>query len=566
MKKIKSKFSKMLVIALSAIMLFGATACGKPVEIPSGEGKEIKVKIIIAGYNTDWLHAVADLFNKTYKDEGYKVTIALEDTVLNATNELKTPQKNDTDLYFEYDNINEIIPQSYSILRQKGVAILEDLSDVWNNPAIGVDKQPVGEKIIDRIAPTGEISGYKYNGKLQGYNGIYGLPYQGGNNGIYYNPSVLAQYGYDAEDLLTTDDFLAVIKDIAPEPTRENVSNPNLIFPVSWSVNLTAAYHEQIFLDWLAQYEGEESFANFMQFIPDEGSLIDNGYKVYEKQGIYESLKVVYEYLNRDYSNPKIAEYDHVQSEALVATGKAAFVVAGDFIYKELEKDYGDYLNNVLLLKTPVISALGKKLNLCGAGSHDNEASCTACNEKLRNIVSAVDKNELTDEQIAVAQGVTKEKVTTIREARGYYVSGGDGSLVQAFIPSYADAKEGAKLFLRFLYNDECMKLYREHTYTDLPATWINTPEESDINFVKSMNDVRNGPNAKAVRKDYYTSTLRQNNAIFPKQVTVPALYLALSHSHTFGKAESTPKDIYDGNIEWVRVSWPDYLQAANLT
>lgn len=568
MKNIKNRLKKLLVCAMSTVMLFGAAACGgnnQGTTSVGEESKEIKVKIVIAGYNTDWLHAVADLFNKTYADEGYHVTITLEDTAINAVNELTRPKKNDTDLYFEYDNINEVIPQSYSVLRQKGVAILEDLTDVWNSPAIGVNKQPVGDKLIDRIAPDGEISGYKYTGKLQGYDGIYGIPYENAYEGIYYNPSVLAQYGYSADDCLTTDDFLAVIKGIAPEPTKENVSNSDLIFPVSWSVQLTGGYHEQILLDWMAQYEGAESFANFLQFIPDEGTTIDNGYTVYEKKGIYEALKVVSEYLNRDYSNPKIAEYDHVASEALVATGKAAFVVCGDYMYKELEADYEDYLGNVLSLKTPVISALGKKLSLCGASTHGDE-SCAACNEKLRNIVAVVDKNELTDAQIASAQGVTADKVATIREARGYHVGGGDGAKVQAFIPSYADAKTGAKLFLRFLFNDECMKLYRENTYTDLPASWINEPEESSLSFVKALNDVRNAPNAKEVRRDYYTCLLRQNTTIFPKESTVPAIYLSLSYSHAFGKADSTPSSIYNDNIEWVRVSWPEYLKAANLT
>ncbi len=567
MKKFKNRLIKLLAIALSALMLFGATACKKePVEIGDGGSKDIKVKIVVAGYDTDWLHAIANKFNEVYASEGYKVTITLEDTVLNAANEVKTPKRCDTDIFFEYDNIQDLIPQSYSILRQKGVAVLEDLTDVWNSPAIGVDKKPVGDKLIDRIAPSGEISGYKYNGTMSGYDGIYGIPYQGGNNGIYYNPSVLEQFGYDANDLLTTDDFLAVIDDIAPEPTRENVSNPNLIFPVAWSFTKTGGYHEYALKDWIAQYEGAESFKNFLQFIPDEGTIIENGYKVYEKKGIYEAVKVLYQYLNRDYSNPRISEYDHVQAEALVATGKSAFMVTGDYMYKELEKNYSEYMGNVLALRTPVISALGIKLNLCGAASHEEDASCANCNEKLRNIVLAVDENTLTDDQIATAQGVTAEKVATIREARGYYVGGADGSSVQAFIPSYADAKIGAKLFLRFMFNNECMKLYRDATYVDMPATWITKPADDDREFVQSMADKRLAPNAMKLPSTYYTSKLRQNTPIFPREVTVPAVYQSLSHSHTFGRPSLTPKQLFEGNIEWVKISWPDYLQAANLT
>lgn len=114
-----------------------------------------------------------------------------------------------------------------------------------------------------------------------------------------------------------------------------------------------------------------------------------------------------------------------------MAQGKSMFIVAGDYLYKELEKDYKTEMENIIAVKTPVISALGVKLDLCGAGAHEKDAPCAACNEKLRAVVKAVDEEKKTDEEIAAAQSVTAAKVKEIRAARGYYLrSGGSTSLL----------------------------------------------------------------------------------------------------------------------------------------
>ena len=77
-----------------------------------------------------------------------------------------------------------------------------------------------------------------------------------------------------------------------------------------------------------------------------------------------------------------------------MAQGKSMFIVAGDYLYKELEKDYKTEMENIIAVKTPVISALGVKLDLCGAGAHEKDAPCAACNEKLRAVVKAVDEEK----------------------------------------------------------------------------------------------------------------------------------------------------------------------------
>ena len=192
---------------------------------------------------------------------------------------------------------------------------------------------------------------------------------------------------------------------------------------------------------------------------------------------------------------------DHITAESRVATGKSLMVVAGDWMYKELEKDYSEYYGNVLPIKWPVISALGVKLGLCGA-SHAAGDECSACNVKLREIVKAVDEGK-TDAEIVSALGATEAAVKAIREARCQYMLG--EGLVVASVPAYSDAKKGAKLFLRFMYSDEGMRIFRSKTYVDLPASYTVEPEQSQYEFVQKMFE-RDKANDVFVRDSYLHS------------------------------------------------------------
>lgn len=565
MKKI---FNKVVGIALSAVAVFSMAGCGgAPVEIPETDtdGKRIEIKATIAGFGVDWLADIVEKFNEVYSDEGYEAVVTQQDTTINAINELITPKECTTDIYFQYRDLIDIaLNKSRSILKSDK-ALLADITDVLNSPAIGTDKQEHGDKLIDRI--VGNLAdNVKYTGKLKGYNGLYGIPWQGGSTGVYINKNVLAKFGYTLDDILTTDDFIDVIRKMAPEPTEENLTNTSLMFPVSWSGKVAPGYWEYLYNALLCQYEGLESFNNFYGFVPDEGDVVSNGYSVYEKQGILESLKVLDALLDKDLASPGIASRDHIQMQAAVATGKAFMCVTGDWIYKELEADYSSKMSNVIAIKTPVISALGVKLGLCGK-THNSGDSCSACNEKLRNIVKAIDAGTDSDAKIAsdVGGGATVEKVARIREARGYY-EGGSYSTV-AMIPAFSDAVKGAKLFLRFMYSDECMKMYREKTYVDLPATYIEEPEKDSREFVQAVYD-RIFANSGKSYTDYNLSPIRRVAGVrdFPNEGALSAVVNGLTYSHSHAsKGQYTPSEIYQNNITFVKASWGDYLREAGL-
>lgn len=563
------------MLSLGALLACSAVGCNKKPIITDTEtdSKRIEVQVFIAGFDTDWLHALETRFEDIYKDEGYDIVITEEELSINAMNEIRNPNKCTTDIFFEYNLIDEIVPVSQSVLKKEGVALLEDLTSVFDSPALDANKQEEGLPIKERFTYDGMLNMMSYKGDLQGYDGYYGLPWEGGSQGVYVNKRVLEENGYTIDDLLTTDDLLKVVDALAPEPTVANLTNPNLFFPVSWSGGVAPGYWRFLMLANFAQYEGLESFNNFMELIPDSGTTIENGYEVYNKQGIYESLKVVNELLNKDYCVPGTASMDHVTAEARVATGDALIVPAGDYIYKELEKDYSDELNDVYALKTPVISALGIKLNLCGAQSHAEDASCETCNTILREIVKAVDAESLTDAQIASELNgkgygaVTEDDVARIREARGYWI--GNTGEVMAFIPSYSDAKKGAKLFLRYMYSDEGMKIFKENTYVDLPLYYTVEPEPYTTTPMISMDKKMRSDNSQMFLISSHTSRLREvigNQAHFPYPGSYPSMFTGLSYSHSqSSSAQFTVKKLCEMNAEWVKNSWMDYLYQADL-
>ena len=134
-------------------------------------------------------------------------------------------------------------------------------------------------------------------------------------------------------------------------------------------------------------------------------------------------------------------------------------------------------------------------------------------------------------------------------------------------IPAFSDAVKGAKLFLRFMYSDECMKMYREKTYVDLPATYIEEPEKDSREFVQAVYD-RIFANSGKSYTAYNLSPIRRVAGVrdFPNEGALSAVVNGLTYSHSHAsKGQYTPSEIYQNNITFVKASWGDYLREAGL-
>lgn len=554
----KNKFSKLAVLALSGAMAFSAAACGENVNNEEESGV-CEVKAVIAGYGVDWLTEASAAFNEAFKDEGYEIKIVLTDTSINMLNEIQYPKRNSTDLYFEYNQINTLVNKSRNVFKNNTECIFEDLTDVLNSKPIGSDKKEQGKTLMECI-PEEVISGYKYTGKLQGFNGYYGLPLTGGTNGVYVNEKTLLEKGYSFDDFLTTDSVIKMVKELQPA----DETDASAFYPVAFSGQKAPGYWRYLYTTLLAQYAGAQKYNDMWTFTPASGNQIADGYTVYEERGILEALKVIEELENRDYSVPGTSSMDHIGAQARVFTGRSLFMVSGDWIYKEMEKDYSDYLNDVVKVRTPVISALGVKLGLCGS-SHAEGDSCATCETKLKTAVKAADEGKAAA-AIATEAGISEAQATTIREARGYY-EGIDTSW-SITIPSYANAKKAAKMFIRFLMSDEGQAIYNKNTYsfmafsTDIDSSAMDKKSKAMYDFMYS--DISSAYYADANNPIRVFNGLSNN--LFPGYGTESSIFMALSYSHKNEKNPAmTAQKVYDTCKNDVRKNWNDYLVTAGL-
>ena len=568
-KTIKKTVATVLALGMG-LSLMPMTACKKG---SANDESTCEVKAVIAGYATDWLVEAADVFNDMYEDEGYSVEISLMDTDVGMAMEMTTPKRNTTDLYFEWTgSIDNLIEKSRSILGADGGALLEDLSDVLSSSAINKNKQSVGGAIEERIDPT-HVDLSRYKGSFSGFDGVYGMPWYGGTAGIYVNKKVLAEKGYTFDAFLTTDSMIEMTEALAPKGDAR--LNRNSFFPVTWT-GMSSGYWDYWIQSLIAQYMGFDTYKDFWDFIPAGGeeAMIESGYTVYENRGIYEALKVAETLENRDYAVPGTAGMNHIEAQARLFEGSSLYMVTGDWVYKEMELNYGDKLDDVIAVKNPVVSALGVKLGLCGT-THEEPAfdtdnfvadySCAACETKLRAIIKAVDANAKTDAQIASDVGVTEEQVATVRERRGYYQANTGFS---AMIPSYSNAKDVAKLFLRFLCSDDGIDIYTKNTYSNFIVERITPIDSSTLSDrEKAVYDMMyTGKTTPFFTKSNNPIRVVTSSSVFPAAGTTKLAYLNLSYSHIDTKNPVyTAKSTFFDNVLIAKGNWADWVATAGL-
>ena len=558
MKNVK----KLVAMLLATTATMSMVACGGN----DGEGENVcEIKALISGYDVTWLDAAATAFNTAFKDEGYEVKITLKDSSINASQEILSPKRNTTDLYFEGNNINTLIEKSRSVLGSKGGALLEDLSDVLDGKAINAQGKEEGDTIRSRLDEK-ILAMCKYTGTLSGFDGYYGLPMGKSATGIYVNKKVLTQKGYSTDDLLTTDGLLKVVEELAPA----NPLDETQFFPVAWSGLKAPGYWDYLAQVLFAQYTGLENYDNFWDFIPATGTQEDNGYTVYSDQGILETLNVVEELENTDYAVPGTSSMDHIGAQARVFTGNSLLVVSGDWVYKEMEKDFGQYLNDVIPIKTPILSALGVKLGLCGSEHTEVEnqvmESCANCESALKAIVKDIDGNTLTNEEIVANHtGASVEDVQIIRERRGYYL---DQSGISIAIPSYANAKDVAKKFIRFLYSTDGAEIYQKNTHEWLYVKEIEKADTSALSEIdRLIYEKKNLDSSIGLRMDTSNVMRSQNTGMgLSPEYGSPLIYSNLAYSHSTNSNPSvTAEGAFEAGKRKAKNNWQDWLANAGL-
>ena len=451
---------KILSLTLAVLMLVGIlAACGGSKEVvKNADGSTVQGKTAIvaynsAGYGHQWLETLAEEFNKMYAEEGYKVE--LKKSMANEINPAleigKGAERNDTDMYLDASNLETLLEASDRTMRGQG-AVLVDMKDtVWNQPAIGFDKQEEAKTIAERFALNPDY--VYYNGKREDFHGgVYVLPtgMELVSVGINVNPAVTAQYGYSADNLpRTSDEFNAMCEKIAA------TSKDTGVYAYTWAGGNASGYLAYLFYEYFAQYTGYENFMNFVETKPFTDATVEDikneGYKIYEDQGILEAFKAMEPIMKPKYSANGTASMDHMTAQHQLLTGKAGFMILGDWLLAEMKDQYYDEASQCVLMKTPVLSVIGTE-----AGITDAE---------LSNAVKMIDDGKTDAEIMAAISGLDAAETARIREARNIF-GGGEAKIRSGMaIPAYADGRDVAILFARFMCSEDALKVIRNQGY-----------------------------------------------------------------------------------------------------
>ncbi len=531
----------LLPLIATSTALLSVTGCTNSVKV--GGEATIQIKSYKGGYGTDFLHEMIKQYHEAHPDISFEI---VEETALidgeKAAAEIAIPKKNQIDLYFITGlDVNYLVKRSSSVLNKRDVTLLEPLDDIFESKAVGLDGKEEEETIKSRFFGGFEDL-IRYEGEFPRWRGtMFTLPWADAMTGLFANKKVLDKY--NVEIPLTSNEFVQAVQTIY----TNGVSQDN--YPFSWGGANAAGYWQYLYETWFAQYSGVQNFNNFMKCDPGNGKIVEEGYKVYDDQGILKGLEAMFDILDLNYSPKGSRSKTHMEAQTEFFTGRSAFMIDGDWIVNEMKRDYSEQGKDIMMIGAPVLSSIGEEIGITDAQLHD--------------LVEMIDEHKSNAEIKAAISGLTDDNIARVVAARSIHDTVGIGH--QIVIPSYADAKEAAKDFVRFFYSNDGCRIFRNYANANLPLSYHT--EEGDVNssFLQSLDKVRNYDNPTIV-----TSVASYNGV---RNTPTPAIYMfnysAWQTPYTFmyimiDKASSnpvfTPSKIFNEEKTYVKNKWSEFM------
>lgn len=541
---------KILSLALAVLMVMSVFAgCGEEKPVINNDGTAVQGKKAIVAYNSvgyghEWLEILADEFNKMYAEEGYeielKISMAAEN---NAALEIgKGGEKNDVDMYVDAYNLESVLDASNKTMRGQSAVLVDLTESVWNKPAIGPDKQEETKTISDRFLL--DDANLYYDGVQEEFHGgLYVLPtgMELWSTGIVVNPSVLEKYGYTADNLpKTTDEFNAMCAAIAEKTAETGV------YAYAWPGANAAGYLSYLFFEYFAQYTGAENFLNFSMTKPSTDATLDeiisDGWKVYEDKGILEGLKAMEPIMKPEYSPNGSASMTHMEAQHQLLSGNAAFMVMGDWLLYQMKEEYYEEASQCIMMNTPVLSVIG--------------VECGITDAQLSEAVGMVDADKTNADIIAAIPELDEAEVNRIREARNIYCGGEINLRSGIAIPAYADGRDVAILFARFLCSEYALGIVRNYGYKYNCYECADYSMEKESAFMKSVLANQDPGDGIYVGMDSSLSIVRANSGMLyfnhPKLVQ-PITFKNMILDTT---GELTAEKMYEMEKEYAKQNW----------
>lgn len=477
------------------------------------------------GYGVEWLYALADAFTAKQKETNpdFEITIRTEteDATITATLE------NGLD-YCKYDLFftgTDVLPFIKSSMASPANALLAEITDVY-------DATPDGGKSVKNSMDESLLVAFRKE-KENGDEAFYTIPWVNSISGLLVNDDVMIKaFGADWQKTYP----VRTTKEL--EIVAEALKNKGI--PAFIHASETHYYHA-LYEPWWAQYEGLDSVADFYagRYIDANGESA-MGPEIFLQEGRLKAVEALDSVLKGHfYTASNNIGWNETQTRFML--GDAAFFPNGDWNNYEMSAAFPN--SNVRMLRIPVISALGEKLEITEL--------------QLREVIDYVDGT--TDKKPSVSDTVIEE----VREARNITFS--YSNYHTAFVASYGRGLNYAKEFLKFMTSVEGQKIFAKAMLGPTLPYGYDVSADSEIwnnydAFAKSCYTV-----AKSAKYYFRRNDLPLGGAgLVPYRMSSDApLEVLLTRSND----RKTPKEISDADYAYYSngTAWTSLLRQAGI-
>ena len=201
------------------------------------------------------------------------------------------------------------------------------------------------------------------------------------------------------------------------------------------------------------------------------------------------------------------------------------------------------------MLGAPILSSIGEEIGITDSQLHD--------------LVKMIDEHRSNADIIAAIPSLNDAKIARVYNARCVYDSIGAAHTI--VIPSYADAKDQAKLFVRYLYSNDGCRVFRNQTYSSLPLKYTkqegdtNTPYQQSLDQIQSYGDPQMISSASLYNN--VRSVAQLYNFNYSAWVHPSTFYAVMANKANSSAAiKFTPEFIFESEQAYVRNNWSKYM------
>lgn len=492
MKKCKRILIGLLASLLMVVWSAGAVGCNKKDDSP----ETLEIYIEKMGYGVDWLDDIIEAFKQEQwvKDKYPNLNIPKPEARVNqgsATQRVIAGAKSNTaDLLFGTTTATGWIYRS-----DEESSNFEELSDVYNSEVPGETGVIFKEKMLPSIRSWVEQPDLSKADTDPDAKVYHVFPWINGYIGMLYNKDNLDKLlGKDNYTMpRTTDEWMEMVRSIIKVQKDKGLDNTDNAF-INPFIYAPVMYWGAIVSTWWAQYETRSGYEKYFLGTARINGRDQLSPKVLEQKGKLRSFQTIESFVGAPGIDGEAGTeeiYDKVDEDSFKAqntfdriqvkyiNGQGVFMPNGDWFDLEMrnavEAGKG---SDITYMQLPIISAVSEKLSYYKAGdtvfdknadgtTKEGDATRKVYDELLRKLVDHVDgkcdKNEV--EALYTAKGKSIDRLDAdiehIREAR-HLMAPVEGH--EAFIPSYATAKDIAKDFLRFMATDKAIRIFAEST------------------------------------------------------------------------------------------------------